>query len=185
MRTHRTHGTHTFVKRLEKGCTTDDHEERARGLYTRTHVLCVPCVPVRPPMSAICVAGWCTCEKSGEHFQSRHPQSKRGVNPLAPARATLLWVPETLFHCARVCLGVLRNRQAQSHSADDRSAWMLENPAFQFSRFPEVAVTGELHVQTAACTAAELPIGNFSVGSLAPSRINRPGRIPVQTAAEE
>ena len=66
-----------------------------------------------------------------------------------------------------------------------RSAWMLEIPAFQFSRFPEVAVTGELHVQTAACTAAELPIGNFSVRSLAPSRINRPGRIPVQTAAEK
>ena len=62
---------------------------------------------------------------------------------------------------------------------------MLEIPAFQFSRFPEVAAIGELQVQNAACTVAELPIGNFLVRSLAPSRINRPGRIPVQTAAEK
>ena len=44
---------------------------------------------------------------------------------------------------------------------------------------------GELQVQNAAYTVAELPIGNFLVRSLAPSRINRPGRIPVQTAAEK
>lgn len=62
---------------------------------------------------------------------------------------------------------------------------MLEIPAFQFSRFPEVAAIGELQVQNAACTVAELPIGNFLVRSLAPSRINRPGRIPVQTVAEK
>jgi len=115
----------------------------------------------------------------------RPAESKRAVNPLAPAGATLFWVPETLFHCAGICLGDLRNRQAQSHSADDRSSWMLENPAFQFSRFPEVAVIGELQVQNAACTVAELPIGNLLECSLAPSRINRPGRIPVQTADEK
>ena len=43
---------------------------------------------------------------------------------------------------------------------------MLEIPAFQFSRLPEVAVIGELQVQNAACTVAELPIGNFLVRSL-------------------
>ena len=62
---------------------------------------------------------------------------------------------------------------------------MIEMPTFWFSRLPEVAVIGELQVQNAAGTVAELPIGNFLVRSLAPSRINRPGRIPVQTAAEE
>ena len=106
-------------ERLQYRTTT---RSEPRGLYTRTHVLCVPCVPARPPMSAICVAGWCTCEKSGEHFQSRHPQSKRGVNPLAPARATLFWVPETLFHCAGICLGELSSRQALSRSVDDRAS---------------------------------------------------------------
>ena len=126
--TQNTWNTYFCEKDWRKAARPNDQRSEPRGLYTRTHVLCVPCVPARPPMSAICVAGRCTCEKSGEHFQSRHPQSKRGVNPLASARATLLWVPETLFHCARVCLGVLRNRQAQSLSADDRSAWMLEIP---------------------------------------------------------
>ncbi len=43
---------------------------------------------------------------------------------------------------------------------------MLEIPAFQFSRFPEVAVVCELQVQNAACSVAELPIGNFLVRSL-------------------
>jgi hypothetical protein len=38
--------------------------------------------------------------------------------------------PETLFHCAGTSQGDLSNGQAQSHSADDRAAWMLEIPAF-------------------------------------------------------
>ena len=115
----------------------------------------------------------------------RPAESKRAVNPLAPAGATLFWGLETRCHCAGICLGDLSNRQSQSQIADDRSAWMLEIPAFQFSRFPSVAVIGELQVQNAACTVAELPIGNLLECSLAPSRINRPGRIPVQTADEK
>jgi hypothetical protein len=59
---------------------------------------------------------------------------------------SVLGVPETQFHCAGICLAVLHNRQALSQIADDRSAWMLEIPAFQFFRFAEVAVIGELQV---------------------------------------
>ncbi len=76
--TQNTWNTYFCKKRLGKAASTADHEERSGGLYTRTRVLCVPRVPARQPMIAICVAGRCTREKSGEHFQSdRLSQSER------------------------------------------------------------------------------------------------------------
>ena len=82
-RTHGTHGTHTFVKKTgERLQVPNDHEERAQGLYTRTHVLCVPCVLARQPMIASRVVGQCTREKSD------HPPS---VRPAASKRAVILF----------------------------------------------------------------------------------------------
>ncbi len=80
-------------------------------------------------------------------------------------------------------MGDLRNRQAQIHSADDRSAWMLEIPAFQFSRFPEVAVIGEFQNAALHCGRT----ANWQLIGVLPCALQNKSssRIPVQTAAKK
>ena len=80
--TQNTWNTYFCEKDWRKAARQNDQRSEPRGLYTRTHVLCVPCVLARQPMIASRVVGQCTREKSD------HPPS---VRPAASKRAVILF----------------------------------------------------------------------------------------------